>query len=530
MMRFLEEGRQCVRQIETTIPVHTWQVGGISIWPFTRMLVLEEFYMKEILSQKKVLNSSVHTSATWQRKWQSVQKLLVNLYKWLKASWIDRQGNANTHSNYDVVFLREGTSNSYLDGRFYCKFANPILGFLEEQGFRGLLLEPLNNYYTPRYRQSVFIQPRLEYEKIKSKVMTKILGTVLPEELSGYDQFLEVLQEHGIPVRLFEFRERQQQILALLTEARYFEVILKKTKARAGIILDINLTNFAFLIACSRLSLPTTYVFHGAFDVIGPFYADWVNIPAEGYHLLPTVFWTWNENNRQELLLWTNKTTRHIAVMGGNPFISMWQKGSDPLVKTIDEVLKQYTDQQKDIKCHILISLSYALDDILGNTGITAEQLRAITLAPKTWRWWLRLHPTQLQYIPELCSLLDKHAITNVEIEHANKFPLPCLLKNIIDVHVTTVSSTATECALFDISTVLTHPIGEQVYPNLINSGRAVMGLRAEDIITHIQKFCATGRADTSYHTIEHSVDYNEAYQALVRMAEGAYVAESSRA
>src|SRR4051794_6544693 len=79
-----------------------------------------------------------------------------------RASWQDRRANARLGTRVEAVFYSDGVSFVNVEGLWYDKLFDPIIGWLRSHDARSLMLTPMTEAHHPRRSSSMFVQPRLD--------------------------------------------------------------------------------------------------------------------------------------------------------------------------------------------------------------------------------------------------------------------------------------------------------------------------------------------------------------------------------
>src|SRR5690606_32704102 len=142
----------------------------------------------------------------------------------------------------------------------------------------------------------------------------------------------------------------------------------------------------------------------------------------------------------QEVLQkWINKNNLYSSVLVGNPWVDYWK------------------EMKNTYKFHDFILYSLQPNPITLDQLFTPEIINCIKKTK--WKWFIRLHPRQMDEIDKIKNLLEKNDILHlVNIENATNDPLPLLLTH-AKIHITHSSGTALEAVFFDLKTILINEI-----------------------------------------------------------------------
>ena len=149
-----------INGIELSLPVDTWVMEGVHIWPLIRIELMFKLYRDSINN----LNSTSRFQRLFNRSF--------SYFRYLRSFILDRQKN-DSISKRNVVFLSDGVSFAHVMDVWYEKFCDPIIDYCKKNNLSTLLLNPLDNYYIPRHSSSVFIQPFLDFSLLKQFIYGK---------------------------------------------------------------------------------------------------------------------------------------------------------------------------------------------------------------------------------------------------------------------------------------------------------------------------------------------------------------------
>lgn len=244
--------------------------------------------------------------------------------------------------------------------------------------------------------------------------------------------------------------ETAAQTLAAYTRA--FTTLLQEEAVTAVFIAPYHSqVGMAMCAAARAVGIPVIDIQHGIIGSPNPPY----EIDADvAFNSVPTHLWLWSADEVETPRLGTGCR----CFVGGNPAYALAQAARRDHPEWRIET-GQYAKE-------ILVTLARGLvPDVL---------TELIAASPTTWRWWIRLHPSDyLAGVREhfaIDPLLDR---PNCEWKRANELPLPVLLE-IADVHFTKSSSTVIEARAQGVPTVFYDKDGYEYYRYLRNSDRDV--------------------------------------------------------
>lgn len=467
-----------VNQIEKKYSVSQWVVNGIHIWPIIRIRLASEL---QCINSEESLSKPNTNNLYW--LFEKAQTIIRRFTSYLYAYIADYQHNSRLKDEVDAVFLNNLGCRRYINNCWYDVFCDPFIDCFEKLKMKSFVLEWANygEYRIPRFRNSMFIQPVLDYLKIKNKLFRNDCQI----SLEGYNSFLDDIEPLKIDSALYSVDRLKYEANVIRSMADYYKQILTKLKPSFGFVsIYYEPVDMAFILACRELGIVSVDIQHGCQGEFHVAYGNWLNVPESGYELLPAVFWNWSELEANAIKKWSTEVSQwHKPVAGGNLFLNTWLQIDHKLVKYYDELWANTQNITSD-SVNILYSVqtvSTPNDDV-----IPEWLLQAIKGSPANWNWWIRLHPGQLAEKTVIKDWLQEKIPSRFEIDLSSEMPLPALLRN-IDVHVTKFSSVILEAASFGIPSVVIHEDANHIYPEQIASGWAIPAFTPQGLINAVQ-------------------------------------------
>jgi hypothetical protein len=462
-----------LNHLETTLPVAQWQVDGVRVWPLVRERLWWS-YNTDYASTR----TRARAESPLRRRATRAAHVGRDMGSWGAARMLDRTRHAPLRQRADAVLLGDNVSRIPLDGRWYDRLCEPFMECLADLGLRSLHLEPHHLYRRPRSADSHPIQPYLDALWVRARLDRSSQAVELP----GHSQLIEQLRR----VELDPAPVDMGYILGSARQLRHvrdwFVPLLLRCEARIGLLVDYNLVSMAFAAACREVGIPSVEIQHGVQGELHWAYGRWRSVPPEGYDLLPSVYWTWSEREASVIEEWAADTGgRHRAVVGGNLWLRTWMDGDREIVRRHDRLLRASEGVQTTVLC----TLQPAVSD--------ASQLRllsaAVAGAPRSWRWWFRLHPAMsAQERSRLSALLSGEP--RVEVDEISDLPLYALLRA-ADAHLTRSSSTVLEARAFGVGTVLTDQAATMLFPDEVAAGWAVAAESPDELLEALSRQAA---------------------------------------
>ncbi len=478
----ISESLALINRLEQDYPVDEWMINGIRIWPLIRIpLGMELQYFGEGVKLYKELEKQRTTAARF-------QSLFHRATQTMKAYCIDYRNNDTRRGNRFATFL-SCSSHRYVKSEqgYYNIFCNPFIEYFSKRNLPSLQLERLNDkrYRLPRDGKSLFIQLSLDCQKVKALTAAKF-GR-FRSNLPYYDKFVATLQEIGFRHEFLSINNLIFHYALVRNTADYFKGILAESRPVLGFVVCYynDVGSMAYMLACRELGITSVDIQHGLQGDNHVAYGRWGKLPKTGYELLPKVFWCWGNSEANAILKWAAAYKEyHRPVVGGNIWLNMWQRNSE-LASYYDNEVAKIINPATDL--HILYTMQ---------TGqpIPEMLLEAIKKSPRSWCWWIRLHPMMLAAREEVRAVVNSiNTEAEIKFDEATDLPLLALLRR-MDAHVTESSSTIIEAENFGVLSVTLHNFANDLFKDQIDSGNAIQAYNAEEIIASIYMQRKKGR------------------------------------
>lgn len=464
-----------LNELEERFPVGQWRIDGIHIWPMIRLELatnLTHYVMYPALYDST--NSASNVGRLPKLLFQEASGLI----RYGKAFVGDFSRNAKA-KRAEIVFLSDGISFSFLIDSWYEKWCDPFISKLSEENILSFMMTPTHQYRIPRRTPSRFIQPSLDWIRLKT-----LLSSTKQQKKRGLDRFQEFADfVGGRPLRasLPDLGSIQNQCLVVIKYAEFFERFFSEIKPRFGFLVSYyNIVGMAFNLACRRLGIVSVDIQHGLQGDLHWAYGRWRNVPEEGYEVLPRFFWVWSDVEAEAIRRWSSPHSPwHQPIAGGNLFLDIWQSSDNEMVNYYDEKIGDFK-REKTGFIHILYTVGYEEADKLTMIFDAIKQSESFC-----W-WWLRMHPGKLKEKDAFKRAIREHGLTNGEVDLATDLPLYALLRQ-MDLHLTFYSSSVFEAEEMGVPSVVVGVFGQELFSNQISSGWGYPANCVEEIISGIK-------------------------------------------
>lgn len=427
---------QVFSDIAKKYPVSSWQIEGMDIWPIFKILIVFNISSKKLWNQKK-------NDPSLLKKVSNKLSRLLTPKPSIKTTKLQKT---------DLLFVAAQSHDVQFKGRKFNRFFEPLIEGITQHTTYLQYCDTENSAFDKRYyNQCAYASAYNNTPASKSKEQWWAQFQQLPfaqEVMNWLDKELQFQPQ--------DITRMVHNCQGIGKMASNMKTLLEELQPRMVFLLNYyGPKGLAFVHAAHQLGIPSVDMQHGPQVMGNSGYANWEEIPATGYNVLPNLFWVWDEQSKENIDHWANKTATHKALLGGNPWCDFW-KGQLEHVETKDN------------------SILYSLQPIT-TKELFPDYLIDFIQTETKYEWRLRYHPRQAaDQIAEIESLLKQHGIFNrVTIEDAVNTPLPLsIVKSRIG--VTNFSGVAIESADFGIPVIILHHLGEIAFSNLIKQEKAV--------------------------------------------------------
>ncbi len=438
-----------VAEIEREFRVREWRCGDADLWPLARMDLFLDMHWRHTGQVAQPLPPLARRAAAllatpFTNAWKSRNDL---------KRWTMRPTPA------DAVVLGDDVSLDLVDGAWQDRFAEPVIAELERRGRSTFVMQPGDLGRLPWRRKTYAANLVDAWSRLAGRARTD------PTELPDLEAVHAYLAREGIKAPSLARAALERRARVTLVAADAFERILKTVRPRLAFV-----TTFyaglapAFLLACRRLGILSIDLQHCPQDGGHKAYG-WSNVPAEGYGLLPAVFWNWNQADADNINRWASALPQpwHQAIHGGDTQLAGFSGQSAHWQQRFREVAGSAGYAREII---------VALQPIAGQAPIWDLLAQAIERAPSDWRWWIRRHPSSPPHQDPAFGRLLSLRRDNVLIEQASTLPLPVLLPHMSTL-VSLMSGAAAEAAMFGVPALFLSEEARGPFGGLIERGCA---------------------------------------------------------
>ena len=437
--------------LEKSHDVNAMVLDGVCVWPLLRAKIGEDMLRKE----EPIGRADVELKGTTiVRLWRVLRGLLL-------GAWSKR-----ALPRVDLLFQSGNGQRVVMEGRHVDRFADPLIAAGKGLSLRSLVLErsrgvPLptgRDKSTPRYD----LTPQFEAAAALfwRKPMTRL------DEVPGAPALFAQVIADGHDVGLDFLRN---QLHCFRFYRRQHRALLERTRPRCVFLVSwYNAEHMALIHECHVLGIRTVDLQHGVQGPAHLTYGAWTKIPANGYSVMPDVFWCWDEYSTRNINSWAFGTP-HTAIHLGDPFLEQ------------AACLPMDPRWKKDGRKRVL----YAIQPL--NDVVPALVLTAIKATHNDAQWIIRTHPNWQHTIPAIEAILQGAGLKEeVLIDDGSITPLAALLTT-ADLHLTDFSSVVIEAEGLGIPSAAVHPHSADLFPEQLASGALTMTLTSEELTAWIR-------------------------------------------
>jgi hypothetical protein len=453
-----------VDEIERTLPVMHWKRGDLEVWPLARMELYLDMYWANVGRPRPELRPFP-------------LRPLARIARPLRNAWRSRHDLAHLIARprpAHALFLGDGVSLDYVDGKWRDRFSEPLIAALEKRGLSTFLMQSGDLSRLPWHR------PTFAANLIASSGYQPDFDSMSPLDLPDHEAAIAFLSREGVRAASLDRANLACKASVVAATAAEFERLMRIVKPSLAFVVTYYAgLGHSFLLACRRQKILSIDLQHcpqeGAHKAYG-----WSAVPRTGYASLPAVFWNWSEADAAAIRRWTSglEAPWHRSVHGGHTQLAPFLDDADPTTMAWDARMRSI-GKGAIFEREILVALQP-----IGGHRIRWEALAAqIHAAPSAWRWWIRRHPASTpSQDEEYMSLLSLRK-DNVVIEQATSVPLPALLRH-MSILLSLSSGATAEAAAFGVPALFLTEDARGPFASLIERGLAsVVDVRAINAI-----------------------------------------------
>lgn len=472
LKRFSElDAVKFVNKIETKFPVDEWKIDDIEIWPLIRPKIVVY-----LVSDKTICNNGKLI------KLKKYFNLLKEFYIYFKLTLKDKKHNIGNSKNFDILISSSNIDRTIqLDNKLlYDTNCDPFYDtFKNRFNLKVLILEKfsIDKQNLPRYSRSKFFNMII----IKSLILSKLNFFKRHNlRLSKYDEFKNYLKNFGIPEYIVNEETIKKNVVFYEVLSKYLMKKLKNNNVKLVLMICYySAQNFALSLACNKLNIPCVDIQHGcAGNSCHRMYYSWMNIPINGYKLMPKGFWCWDKEDARAINEWQYKKAKSYVICGGRLIRKNWIDRKDILYNYYLRKISQYIEiaKEKNLKI-ILVTLQ---------PGVAYNKWFEDIIRQETgYLWIIREHFTSDTCQTNFMNSLKQY--NNIILTRSKDFPLEFLLI-ILDIHITYSSSVIIDAEYFSKQSIMLDRLACNRYKKYFDLGCLEYAKDADELLIKIEK------------------------------------------
>jgi len=427
-----------IRGVESRFDIAALEYKDVKLWPIIRFPLYCDFSNERVALQPSTLSEKLKHFLD-----RLSPRMRIRL---LTEATIDRQHRVSP-SQSDVMYLTASTSRrTKVDGGAFDAFFSPIALQLRQLGIQsfGQELAPRGQYIVPRFESTQFIERLGQRFAAWSRFGP---GATIPEQtLNGLRDISDyVFENYGLHSKALEPHRVSKRLRTLEFWIDHFEKVLDVVHPRLVMVVNYySPPGHALMHVANRRGLVTVDIQHGIQGDFHSAYSFFPNDPAGPWSVLPKIFWTWSEQDAENINRWGNGF--HQGISGGNPMteFSLAHGRHEEQVETLKQQIKDSG------RAHVVL-VTY--DGLYHKqwTEVVDDLIEQDVLS--NVYWLIRIHPGRRYLMPGIKRMFDS---TYVDVTIPTKSDLINVLR-LSDVVLTHSSTLAIEASDFGLPVVLDH-------------------------------------------------------------------------
>ena len=438
--------RRLAAAIEARFDVAAWRSGDVDLWPPAKMdLFLDMFRAASgetaLPPPHPLVRAAAGLAAPLTNLWNSRGDL---------AHWVPRPYRAG------VVLLGDGVSLDKIEGAWRDRHGEPVIAALERRGEATFLMQPGNLGRLP------WLRPTYPANMIAVRAaIGATLGRRVAPDLPDHAGVLRFLTDQGVAAPSLAPGRLARRARGLAAAATAFQRVLRRVRPRLAFVVTWYAgLGPAFALACRRERVMCVDLQHCPQEGGHRAYS-WARPPAGGYSTMPAAFWSWSPDEAEAISLWGQ------SFHGGHSQLAPFLDDGSPETMRWDAQFAA-TGSTGPFEREVLV----ALQPIGGRRAVWEALAHQIEASPRSWRWWIRRHPSASRAQDAEHAALLALQRADVIVDEAEELPLPALLRH-MDAVVSLASGSAAEAAAFGVPALFLDDEARGTFGRLIERGEA---------------------------------------------------------
>jgi hypothetical protein len=464
-----------INKVESEIPVSKWEIDNIKIWPYIRIQMAFDLFLKEDFNEKNQVTKYVKIHKKIIGIFKTTCEAIINYYR-------DYKKNDQKNNEIDVLyFISSSTRFFKVNKKWYSPYCDTFYPIVKKYGMRQRVLEVASDFQfrIPRYRNSKLIQIRFFFYQFKALIYSKLTDLKL-DRFDDLARLESILRENFVTYQKFDVKYFNSRLILFKFYRDYYMKQFVKWKPKVMVCSGYySLDVLALTSVCNELGIRSIEIQHGVQGNYHIAYRDWSKIPIDGYQLFPNIFWTWGKAEKDNIDSWLKGHKLHEAVVGGNPCLYILDDNMVDLTSSMHTEVQLFLNNNPAEK-NIVYTLQSFYD--------VPEDITSAILSKPNWNWWLRVHPQYSETKKAIVERFKTLQCNNVFVEEAGAYPLKVIL-HYMDVHITEFSSSVLEAWALGIPSVVISDRAINLFADLIKEGFVKYAESENEIIEYINTF-----------------------------------------
>jgi len=462
MPKELPSGLREIQELASIAPVTEWQVSGVDVWPVLRTAVLQRAVRAKLLQESAV--------SRWQNRVREQTRCAAlhtvgdfALQRLLNVGTRNRSVESGAVAPADALLVGNSGAAFRLGRNIVQPHLDPMRIALAAEGGRSTTWICNVSRRAPVIEDALLpgtygVGDALSASRAIHHPRLAALTGLLPH----FAQWLAEIRALGFCGALYEPLLRAE-VAAVLSVSASLRSLLQRIGPKIVAMYNADCTlGYAVAYAARSLRIPFVEVQHG---VQGPAHHSyqWPEIPPAGFNCLPSAYLCWSDREQQAILDWGERAGVKAFVAGHSwrhigPALEAAAQGPFADATADARTAYQASAGQVDVitagKRNVL--LTTAPSEIPPWVGQLVEQL------PESWQLLWRLHPRDALNSGALARA-QAEVDGRANVADATLAPLDILL-DAVDVHLTQASAVTLEAAAYGVPTVVTSPLGLELF------------------------------------------------------------------
>ena len=436
-MRNLNKILSEINKIENKINLNEFEFFNINYWPILRTEIIKnEFADQEAKfseNKKFTLFFFIEIISSLNVFFKKPSNIFLGYKNDISALF--KEDNCNLHKQFHSL----KNSDIYRNNLVMITTGDPFSKKIYDDSYDfSFLIESLSLLNKFLHKKKIKLIQQKIYQKINSdSILQNISSEVIQKIINNIEVFYSKKMTYDLIWRILKPKN----------------LILKSFN---------NLNAFAAICSANEKKINTIEYQHGQQGENSLTYSNWLNVPKNGFSLIPKLFWVWDDIFKIKFKKWMKNQNFHK-------------------VETVGFFWKEFLEKKIELnKNHDLISDKKLILYCLQYPKIEKAVLDTMRQL-KNVRWLVRLHPRTLDSIEEINDILIKIDSLDYDLKLSNQLNFEIILMN-CDILITKWSTVAFESLIFGKKTIIFSKNGFDAYKLFIDQKKMFFADNEEEL------------------------------------------------